>query len=183
MKPNDPLQQPVDMATPLNRFSQCHAGIARQLQALTDLPRLLEAAARAREVATRTVAVLKGGVLEHHAEEERDLFPTVLRSAVAGEERDCVQVMVHRLTAEHRELEALWKKLEPAGRDAARGKPAVLDAGVAAELAQRYLAHAHYEEESFLPLADTILRRNGDDMAELGLLLHLRHAPRPIGYL
>jgi len=30
------------------------------------------------------VALFKGAVLEHHAEEESDLFPAVLRSAVAG---------------------------------------------------------------------------------------------------
>jgi len=173
----------VDLDAPLTEFSQCHAGIVKQLHALSGLPGLLEAAARAREVATGTAALFKDAVIEHHAEEESDLFPAVLRSAAAGEERDRVQGMVDRLTAEHRALEALWKTLEPAVNAAARGKPAALDAGVAAELVQRYLAHASFEEQSFLPLAETILRRNGDHMAALGLSLHLRHVPQPVGYI
>ncbi|MEO8656164.1 MAG: hemerythrin domain-containing protein [Ramlibacter sp.] len=183
MNASVPPQHPVDLDAPLTEFSQCHAGIVKQLHALSGLPGLVEAAARAREVATGTVALFKGAVIEHHAEEESDLFPAVVRSAVAGEERDRVQVMVDRLTAEHRELEALWKKLEPAVKDAARGKPAAIDPAVAADLVQRYLAHAHFEEQSFLPLAETILRRNGDHMAALGLSLHLRHAPQPVGYI
>ena len=36
---------------------------------------------------------------------------------------------------------------------------------------------------SFLPLAERILGRNGNHMAALGLALHLRHAPQPIGYV
>lgn len=183
MKPNDSLQQPVDMAAPLTEFSQCHADIVKQLNAMAGLPGLVEAAARAREVASGTLALFKGAVAEHHAEEESDLFPAVLRSAVTGEERDRVQLMVDRLSAEHRELDALWKQVAPAVKNAARGKPAAIDAAVAAELVQRYLDHAHFEEQSFLPLAETILRRNGDHMAALGLALHLRHVPQPVGYI
>ena len=183
MTANAPLQQPVDLAAPLTGFSQCHAGIVTQLHALAGLPGLVEAAARAREVAAGTLALFKGAVLEHHAEEESELFPAVLRSAVAGEERDRVRSMIDRLTYEHRALESLWKTLQPAVNAAARGRPAQLDAAVATELVQRYLEHAHFEEQSFLPLAETILGRNGDHMAALGLSLHMRHAPQPVGYI
>lgn len=132
-----------------------------QLHALSGLPGLVEAAARARDVAAGTLALFKGAVLEHHAEEESDLFPAVLRSAGTGEERDRVEGMVKRLTDEHR----------------------ALDAAVAGELVQRYLEHARFEEQAFLPLAATILGRNGDHLAALGLSLHLRHAPQPVGYI
>lgn len=183
MNPTASPQHPVDMAAPLAEFSQCHAGIIKQLHAMAGLPGLVEAAARAREVAAGSLALFKGAVIEHHTEEEADLFPAVLRSAVAGEERELVQVMVDRLTAEHRELEALWKKLEPAVKDAAHGKPTSIDPAIAADLVQRFLAHAQFEEQTFLPLSETILRRNGDHMAALGLSLHLRHAPQPVGYI
>ena len=178
-----PLQQPSGLEAPLSGFSQCHAGIVRQLHALAGLPGLVEGAARAREVAAGTLALFKGAVLEHHAEEESELFPAVLRSAAAGEERERVQSMINRLTYEHRALESLWKTLKPSVSDAAHGRPAQLNAAVASELVQRYLEHARFEEDSFLPLAEIILGRNGDHMAALGLSLHMRHAPQPVGYI
>lgn len=170
-------------AEPLHGFSQCHAGILTQLQALSGLPALLEAAAQARSVADQTVSLFKQGVIEHHAEEESELFPAVLRSAQPGVEHDHVQGLVERLTAEHRTLEALWKRIEPAVHAGARGKAADIDTVVVAELVRAYTAHARFEEDSFLPLAQEILGRNGNHMAALGLSLHMRHVPAPVGYI
>ena len=39
-----------------------------------------------------------------------------------------------------------------------------------------YKAHARFEEQQFLPLSKTILGRNGDHMAALGVSLHMRRA-------
>lgn len=178
-----PLQQPLDPQAPLTAFSQCHAGIVSQLHALSELPALAAAAARARDIASSTLAMFRGAVLEHHAEEESELFPAVVRSAVAGEERERVQEMVRRLTYEHRALEGLWRTLAPAVQATAKGRPAELDATIAQELVERYLDHARFEEREFLPLAEVILGRNGDHMAALGLSLHMRHVPQPVGYI
>lgn len=178
-----PGQQPVDPDAPLAAFSQCHAGITRQLEAFGALPQLVEAAQRARAVAAATLALFDDAVFEHHAEEEKDLFPAVLRSAAAGREREQAAAMVQRLTSEHRALEALWRRLAPAVRDAAHGRATQLDGKVVEELVSGYLQHARFEEQSFLPLAGTVLRRDGNHLAALGLALHLRHVPRPAGYL
>jgi len=40
---------------------------------------------------------------------------------------------------------------------------------------QHFFAHAHFEEEHFLPLAQKILGRHGEAMASLGRTLHERH--------
>jgi hypothetical protein len=45
-------------------------------------------------------------------------------------------------------------------------------------MVQRYQAHAQLEEQAFLPLAQTVLGRNGNHMAALGLSLHMRHVPQ-----
>jgi hypothetical protein len=51
-------------------------------------------------------------------------------------------------------------------------------------LVTQYQAHAKYEETEFLPLAQTILGRNANHMAALGLSLHMRHnAPAIAGYV
>lgn len=178
-----PYQQPVDLDAPLTSFSQCHAGITVQLEALAGLPALVEAAQRAKAVAAGTVALFKDAVFEHHAEEERELFPAVLRSALPGAERERVEAMVAELTAEHRTLEGLWKRLRPSVEAAAHGRATEVDSGLAHHLVRGYLQHARFEEQQFLPLAATILGRNGDHLAALGLSLHLRHSPQPVGYI
>jgi hypothetical protein len=168
---------PTDLALPLAGFSQCHFSIASQLQAFAELPGLLAAQAQAHTIATRTLSLFKYAVAGHHADEEGELFPAVLRNAVKGEEAVRVQTLVMRLTADHRRIDALWKALEPAVRAVANNRPAELDLVAVEALVQAYLAHARYEEEFFLPLAEEILGRNDKRMAALGLSLHLRHAP------
>lgn len=89
------------------RFSKCHMGIVSELQMIAGLPALIAAAARCRAAATSTLVLCEHALVEHHAEEESELFPAVLRSAGRGEEHDRAQAMVRRLTAEHRAIEFL----------------------------------------------------------------------------
>lgn len=163
-------------ASPVDEFSSCHEGILAQLNSLRELPELLEPAARARRIAAQALAFFRDAVLEHHGQEEAELFPAVLSSAAQGEERRLVLVMTQRLSAEHRSIEAEWAALEPQLKRVAKGQDAALDGAKLQALVDRYVAHAGYEERSFLPLAKTVLGRNDDHMAALGLSLHLRHA-------
>jgi hypothetical protein len=59
----------------------------------------------------------------------------------------------------------------------AKGQDASLDENALARLVQHYREHALLEENEFLPLAETILGRNSNHMAALGLSLHMRHVP------
>jgi hemerythrin-like domain-containing protein len=167
------------MDEPLQTFPQCHAGILSQLEVLGELPALAAAGARARAIAADSLSLFKHAVIDHHAEEESDLFPAVLRSAQPGKERDLVQVLVSRLTSEHRAIEDLWKRVEPAISATAKGKDADVNSFLVAELIRAYNAHARLEETQFLPLAETILGRNDNHMAALGMSLHARHAIIP----
>lgn len=175
----NPHSAPVD--EPLQTFPQCHAGILSQLEALGELPTLAAAGARARVIAADSLALFKHAVIDHHAEEESDLFPAVLRSAQPGQEHDLVQVLVSQLTSEHRTIEALWKRVEPSISATAKGKDADVNSALVAELVRAYNAHARLEEAQFLPLAETILGRNDNHMAALGMSLHARHATIPPG--
>ena len=168
---------------PLAAFSQCHAGIVSRLQAFAQLPALQAAAAQARSVAENTLALFRDAVYEHHADEESELFPSVLRSAAKGEERERVRAMVQRLSAEHRAIEACWKKLEPAVKATAKGHATDLDLNAVEDLVAAYLAHAGFEEQEFLPLAQAILSRNQNHMEALDVSLHLRHAPPVVGHI
>lgn len=165
---------------PLNSFTNCHAGIQRHLADLADLPLLLAPAQRARRIAEETLGFFRDAVFEHHAEEESELFPAVLKSAAAGAERERVQAITQRLTQEHRAVEALWKALEPELRQVAKGHDSRLDTARLEQLVRQYAAHAAFEEAEFLPLAQEILSRNANHMAALDLSLHLRHMPPPM---
>ncbi len=171
--PNEPA---ASGDAPLQQFSQCHVGILSHLQDLSTLPALLGPAALARRIAGETAKFFRDVIFTHHAEEEQELFPAVLASAAAGDERARVQAIVERLTREHRDVEAAYVQLEPALKAAAKGHDATVDAAAVDALVRMYRGHAAYEEREFLPLSQTILGRNDKHLSALGLSLHLRHA-------
>lgn len=173
----------VDTDAPLTNFSHCHEGILKRLTALDELPALLAPAARARQVAEQSVEFFREAIFEHHLEEERELFPAVLASAQPGEEAERVQGMVRRLTNEHRMLEGLWKRLESDLKKVAKGHSTDLDVAELQRLVTDYAAHARFEEAEFLPLSETILGRNSNHMAALGLSLHMRHVKPVAAYI
>lgn len=172
------MTSPADQASPIDDFSQCHVGILAQLHSLGELPGLMQAAIRAREVAQQTIDFFHEAVFAHHTEEEKDLFPLVLAKAQAGDEQAQVRRLVDALTAEHREIEAQWRALEPQLKRFLKGQPGDVDGAAVQQLVQRYQQHARLEEAEFLPLSARILGRDSDDMARLGLALHTRHVVR-----
>lgn len=160
---------------PIDDFSQCHAGIFKKLDLLGELPALLEPAQRAREVAEKSLEFFREAIFEHHLDEERELFPAVLESASDEAERFKVQSMNKRLTEEHRGLERLWKSLESGLKKVAKGQFGDVNVADLSRLVNQYRAHAQFEEQEYLPLAQQILGRDGNHMAALGLSLHMRH--------
>src|SRR5689334_3141128 len=98
-----------ELERPIDRFSTCHADIRAHLQAFGELPRLLEQAQRARNVAELALRLFDQTLMEHHADEESALFPAVKRSARPGEESDRVAAIIERLIEEHRQIERSWK--------------------------------------------------------------------------
>ncbi|AOF87064.1 hemerythrin HHE cation binding domain protein [Hydrogenophaga sp. RAC07] len=174
---------PTQADAPLTTFTDCHVGILKRLQSLDALPALLAPAAQARQIAADSLSFFREAIFEHHLDEERDLFPAVLASAQPGAERERVRAMTERLTNEHRAIETLWKSLEKALKRVGKGQDADLDVEDLHQLVAAYAAHAGFEEAEFLPLSETILGRNSNHMAALGLSLHMRHVPQPNAYI
>ena len=168
---------------PLLGFAQCHVGILSHLNRFGELPALLESAAKARAIAQETLAFFHAAVYEHHAEEERALFPAVLASAAPGDELVRVKAITDQLVREHRHIEAVWTHLEPQLKMLAKGQPADVDVADIEQLVNHYRSHAAYEEETFLPLSHTLLSRNSKHMEALGLSLHIRHMPPVMAHI
>lgn len=172
------IMQSADESSALNGFSNCHVGIVSHLSTLGEIPDLAKAAAQACKIAEEMVVFFKTAVFDHHAEEERDLFPTVLANALPGVERTMVQRMVNDLTTEHREIERLWASIEPELAKLAKGRITDINQTSIHRLVTQYTAHAKMEESDFLPLAKKVLQRKDPKLAELGLALHTRHVVR-----
>jgi len=173
----------LDMDRPIQSFTNTHFGIMFQLDRLVELPALLAPFELAKKIAEQTMAYFKRGMLEHHQAEELALFPAVLQSAQPGKERINVESLIEVLEAQHRVLEALWKKIEPDLKQVAKGMPHKLDTDALTQLVNHYREHAQMEEGEFLPLAQTILSRNQNHMEALGLSIHLMHPPYFSGHI
>tara|TARA_R110002049_G_scaffold47110_9_gene136277 strand:+ start:519 stop:1091 length:573 start_codon:yes stop_codon:yes gene_type:complete len=175
---SDPQSEERRTREALPTFTDCHAGIVGHLDALGELDALLASAARARQIAQQAVEFFDEMILEHHEDEERELFPTVRKHAAAGDERALVDSLCDRLTADHRALEKQWNVIKPQLARIATGKDTRLDTEATAALIASYKAHAHFEETHLLPLAAEILGRSDAELARLGYALHIRHATR-----
>lgn len=177
------MKSEMDSA-PIGSFSGCHSGIIAHMDDFARLPALLKPAEEARSIAARTQQFFRDVVLTHHQEEERELFTAVIASAEGGEESEQVRAIVTRLTSEHRELERCWASLEPQLKKVVRGELDKVDAQAIEQLTADYKAHADYEEQKFLPLAEKILARNANHMAALGMSLHMRRSSKhAVGYI
>lgn len=175
-----PIRQATEADAPLQDFSRCHVGFVTVLDTALGLPEMIATAARSRACAADVLKMFRNRLLAHHDDEERDLFPAVLRVAQPGDEADRARTMVAQLVREHREIAQLWKQLEPAVQAVANGYLPQLDAALLHELVRRFNEHVRVEEEEFLPFAQRVLARQAEDMAMLGTVLHQRHEAEEI---
>jgi hemerythrin-like domain-containing protein len=165
----------------LASFARSHTRIVDQMNRLQRLPAQLAQRGLDEDVRASAATIhrfFNDVVLEHHDEEERELFPALRHSAAPGDEAGLVASLVARLEREHRELESMWDRVEPALRRLGRGKSSDLDAGAIEQLVGAYLAHARFEEAAVLPLASSIL--SSGDRSALALGLAMRRIPSRI---
>ena len=175
-----PTRHATEADATLQDFSRSHDGFVTVLEAALGLPEMIATAARSRSCAADMLKMFHDRLLAHHDDEERDLFPAVLRVAQPGDEADRARIMVAQLVREHREIAQLWKQLEPAVQAIANGYLPRLDSALLQELVRRFNEHVRVEEEEFLPFAQQVLAREAQDMAMLGLALHRRHEAEEI---
>ncbi|NYT86210.1 hemerythrin domain-containing protein [Pollutimonas harenae] len=159
---------------PLEMLSACHYRIERQCSTLRRLvPHLREHGPdeEARTAATRIMRYFDTSALQHHADEEEDLFPALLES-MAGSDAICIRQLTDGLAADHRKLEAGWRRLRVVLSQIADGQPAELPADLLDAFISLYEDHMQREEDELFPMAARLL---GDaDITRIGQAMRQR---------
>lgn len=144
---------------PLEMLSACHGRIEAQCALLRRLVTHMGtngADDEARGAAQAVMRYFDTAAQHHHADEEVDLFPALLRAAPQRGAMASTTELVALLRTQHRELEALWRQLRAGLQRVAAGEAVALDAAVE-PLIELYAAHIEREEGELLPLARTLL--------------------------
>ena len=132
----------INTESPLLNFSGCHDGILKHLRELADLPKLIESGKDPKAV-KQTAKYLEDFyhkvILQHHKEEEEELFTAVSTALhpdpiLLAEAKE----QIEPLTTEHRQVEAMWRDLEPDLKLLAKGKEIHLDKDKVANLVEIY---------------------------------------------
>jgi hemerythrin-like domain-containing protein len=147
---------------PLEMLAACHARIEQQCATLQRLvPHVAGhgADAQARSAAAGVMRYFDTAAVQHHADEEADLFPALLE-AMAGSDAVCLHELTVGLAAEHRELESRWRQVRGALAQVAAGAATSLDADAIDAFVGLYQRHIAREEGELLPMAARLL---GDD--------------------
>ncbi|MGH1360714.1 MAG: hemerythrin domain-containing protein [Burkholderiaceae bacterium] len=148
---------------PSLRFLGAHAELLVTLTHLSLFAKTVELLTEEQQMinAGRFLEPLSSGFAEHHADEEKLLFPNMLRLA-KGAELDLVVSLSNRLTREHRAIETAWSRIEPTLITLTQTAGTPLDPLACTDLLERYRQHAKFEETVVLPLADRLFGDSGE---------------------
>lgn len=168
MKPDDPLA----------RLQACHLRIEQELAALE---RLTEHIAQrgadplAHSAAKALLYYFDSSAVQHHKDEDEDLFP-LLRGRAAAAGRTEVAAAIEELEREHGAMDALWRRLRDNLASIAAEVP--LDADDVARFTWLYRRHMEREGLLILPFAREAL--SAQDLAELAQRMEGRRASSQI---
>ena len=160
---------------PLDVLLACHGRFENQCATLEKLLSHLPphgSDAEAQQAARNILNYFDTAAIQHHDDEERNLFPLLER---AGQGDWCE--VVELLTSEHDDLAQLWRALRPPLQAIAQGEAVLLNA----QHTERFIAlnrgHIAFENARVLPLARQIL-----SVADLQSLGRAMAARRGVSY-
>jgi hemerythrin-like domain-containing protein len=140
-------------------LAACHHRVDSQCKTLQRLVAHLAKRGSDAEAGVAAAAVLRyfdTAALDHHADEEIDLFPTLIDS-IAGSDANGIGALIESLKDDHRTLESHWQRLRPALLKIVAGEPQALLASDVMPLVTLYERHMAREEAEVLPLAARVL--------------------------
>lgn len=140
---------------PLEMLAACHERIEAQLATLEKLVEhvpLRGADALAREAAAQVMRYFDTAGVEHHRDEDEEIFP-LLRRLAAERDRPEVSAVINGLEQDHSTMDAQWSRLRARLDAICTGRDARLDAEDVAPFAWLYRRHMEKESALVLPFA------------------------------
>ena len=144
---------------PLHILSACHQRIYGQLETLDRLLRWLPdhgADADAQKAAAAVMRYFDTAAVNHHRDEEEDLFPCLIQR-VAAEGQYRVKSLVRWAQDDHAALARKWIVLRAQLKAIADGESDQLSADDVANFTARYHNHMDREDNELLPYAAQLL--------------------------
>lgn len=160
----------------LETLAACHGRIEAHCASLRRMvPHLLARGVdeEARTVAIRLIRYFDAAAMDHHADEEDDLFPALVES-MAGSDAICLREMIDGLKADHCAIVACWRRLRASLERIAAGECVPLPVDDVDALVSRYEQHIKREESELLPMAARLL--SDEDLARIGRAMRERRA-------
>lgn len=167
------------METPLEMLEACHDRVRAQLATLGRLVAWLPDHGpdrQAQQAAANVMRYFDLAAVNHHLDEEQDLFP-VLRERVDAGRRELLGELIDWILADHQQMFSRWAKLRARLECISRGEVCELPAGDVEEFAARYRRHMEREEGELLPLARQLLIEA--DIASMSATMTDRRRPEP----
>lgn len=149
----------VGFDSPLVMLKECHRRVEDQCATLQQLaPHLASRGsdAAAAEAANAVLRYFDLAAPNHHADEEKDLFPALLE-AMAGSDAVSIRGIIEDLLADHEELDRQWQSLRSVLLQVAAGHGATLDPAAVDAFESAYARHIAREEGEVLPMAERLL--------------------------
>ena len=173
---------PAGFDEPLAALAACHRRIEKQMNTLARLQKHIGRFGFDKDAQTATDAILRyfiEAAPNHHADEEIDLFPRVLRAAEALADRSKSFELLSHLLVEHRDMETVWGTVRDALEGLQAGRLTTLDAQLCKEFSRIYATHIDREESQLFPLAARLLQKA--DVIALGTAMAQRRGlPPPV---
>ena len=159
---------------PLDVLEACHGRIAKQCDTLDKLQAHLPdhgADAQAQQAARAVLTYFDSAAVQHHDDEERNLFPLLEQANAPG-----ACDLVETLTLEHDELALLWRRLRVLLQQIEANAATTLDAALTGRFIALNRSHLEFENTRVLPLARQVL--GAAEVERLGRAMAARRALR-----
>ncbi len=145
------VDPPAGFDEPLEMLLGCHRRIEKQLETLKRLRAHLDAKGIDAEASAAAQAVLRyfgKSAVDHHEDEEKDVFPLLERRIADAGEAARFRELRRRLETDHRDLEAAWARLRKPLEGVAEGLMRTLPEDDVQSLAGAYANHIAAEESA-----------------------------------
>jgi len=145
------VDPPAGFDEPLEMLLGCHRRIEKQMETLKRLRAHLDAKGIDAEASAAAQAVLRyfgKSAVDHHEDEEKDVFPLLERRIADAAEAARFRELRGRLEAVHRDLEAGWARLRKPLEGLAEGLMRTLPEADVRAFAGAYANHIAAEESA-----------------------------------